>query len=69
MIGLGNIRVEHLGPEEVTGPAGTFACEHFRFLLKERPPEDLWCTVDDYLMVKIRCDLLETTYELVELTR
>ena len=69
MIGLSTIRVEHLGPEEVTVPAGTFQCEHFRFLLKDKPPEDLWCTVDDYLMVKIRWDLLETTYELVGLTR
>lgn len=69
MIGLGAIRVEHIGPEEVTVPAGTFQCERFRFLLKDRPPEELWCTVDDYIMVKIRWDLLETTYELVELTR
>jgi len=69
MIGLSRIRVEHVGSEEVTVPAGTFRCEHFRFLLKDRPPEDLWCTVDDYIMVKIRWDLLETTYELVELRR
>ena len=69
MIGLSSIRVEHVGPEEVSVPAGTFKCEHFRFLLTDRPPEDLWCTVDDYIMVKIRWDLLETTYELVELTR
>ena len=69
MIGLSTLRVEHLGREDVTVPAGTFQCERFRFLLEDKPPEELWCTVDDYLMVKIRWDLLETTYELVELTR
>lgn len=58
-----------MGLEEVTVPAGTFECEHFRFLLKDHPPEELWCSIDDYIMVKIRWDLLGTAYELVELTR
>lgn len=59
--------LERVGPETVTVPAGTFETVHYRFVLPGIPDEDLWCTGEDMMMVKIRWDLLETTYELVEL--
>ncbi len=68
LLGLTHLRLEHVGPEEVTVPAGTFATEHFRFVFTDgRAPEELWVIPGDWQLVKIRWDLLETTYELVEL--
>jgi hypothetical protein len=62
-----DLTIEYLGEEEVSVPAGTFPTRHFRFLLHDTPAEDLWCYGDDLIFVKIRWDLLKTTYELVEL--
>ncbi len=62
-----DLRVEYLGQEEVTVPAGTFMTRHYRFLLEDIPSEDVWCYGPDNLFVKIRWDLLSTTYVLVEL--
>jgi len=59
--------LERVGPEVVTVTAGTFETLHYRFVLPGIPAEDLWCTGEDMVMVKIRWDFLETTYELVEL--
>ncbi|MSO65805.1 MAG: hypothetical protein EXQ85_08435 [Alphaproteobacteria bacterium] len=70
MIGQSMLRAEYVGEEDVTVPAGTFRCHHFVFPLREsgKPPEHVWYSGDDLLFVKIRWDLLKTTYELVELT-
>ncbi len=43
--------LELLGLEQVTVPAGTFRCRHFRFLLvrtefHDHPPYDIWVTED-----------------------
>ena len=63
-------RIEHVGPETVTVEAGTFETEHFRFLLGEESiPEDIWCIPGDLIIVKVRFDVMGTTYELVELER
>lgn len=62
-----DLKVEYLGQEAVTVPAGTFQTDHFRFVLNDRPAEELWCCGEDLLFVKIRWDHLATTYELVEL--
>lgn len=65
-------RIEYVGPERVVVPAGTFDAHHYRFLVegslpKEHPTEELWCTHDDFVMVKIRVGgYLATTYELIE---
>jgi hypothetical protein len=51
--------------------AGTFAVDRYQFRLegalpKEHPLEELWCTPDDLMIVKIRVGgYLATTYELV----
>jgi len=62
-----NLAIEYVGQEAVSVPAGTFQTEHFRFLLEDRPAEDLWVHGEDLLIVKIRWDLLATTYQLVSL--
>jgi hypothetical protein len=69
MIGRSTIRAEYHGPETVTVPAGTFRCHHFVFPLHEsgKPPEHVWFAGKDFLFVKIRWDLLKTTYELMEI--
>jgi len=63
-------RIEHVGTETVTVEAGTIETEHFRFLLGEESiPEDIWCLPGDLIIVKVRFDVMATTYELVELER
>ncbi len=64
-----DVEIERYEPEEVTVPAGTFACEHWAFVFADDPPEHVWFTSDDLLLVKIRWDLLSTTYLLDELHR
>lgn len=68
MIGRGGFRAQFVGDEEVAVPAGTFQSKHFVFPLREsgKPPEHVWYHGDDLLLVKIRWDLLKTTYVLAE---
>jgi hypothetical protein len=62
--------IEYLGPEELTVPAGTFATQHFRYRFSDgHPDEHVWFTSEDRVLVRIRWDLLRTTYELVEFER
>lgn len=63
----GEIDLEYVGPEEVTVPAGTYACEHFRILRDERPPLEFWSYTDDLIPVKLSWGALSQTYELMEL--
>ena len=61
--------VEELGDEEVTVPAGTFACHHYRYVFSDgHPDEHVWYAGPDLVLVKIRWDLLKTTYVLTELS-
>ena len=61
--------VEELGIEEVTVPAGTFACHHYRYVFTDgHPDEHVWYAGADLIIVKIRWDLLKTTYLLTELS-
>jgi hypothetical protein len=61
--------VEELGVEDVTVPAGTFPCHHYRYVFDDgHPDEHVWYTGDDLILVKLRWDLLQTTYVLTELT-
>jgi hypothetical protein len=63
--------IEYIGRETITVRAGTFAVDRYQFRLegalpKEHPLEELWCTPDDLMIVKIRVGgYLATTYELV----
>ncbi|MEQ8248543.1 MAG: hypothetical protein RID42_12770 [Alphaproteobacteria bacterium] len=68
MIGRGKFRAQLVGDEEMTVPAGKFQVKHFVFPLREsgHPPEHVWYHGDDLLFVKIRWDLLKTTYVLAE---
>ena len=57
-----------MGPEEITVQAGTFQTEHFQFLVKDYPPIDIWAIGEDCVPARLRWDLLNQTYELVELS-
>ena len=69
MLSAWNFGVEYLGDETLTVAAGTFETHHFRYLLDGHPDEHVWYTSEDRILVRIRWDLLRTTYELAELTR
>ena len=64
--------IEYVGRETITVRAGTFETDRYQFRLegslpKEHPLEELWCTPDDFVMIKIRVGgYLSTSYELVE---
>jgi len=78
---LAEVRIDlaYLGDASVTVPAGTFACNHFRFLDESaagmggttHPAYDLWVTADDdRIFVQGGVGgYMGTWYELVELTR
>ena len=59
--------LEYIGREEVTVPAGTFETDHYRFVLDHHPTEDLWCTTDGFLFVKIAVGgYMNAHFDLVE---
>jgi hypothetical protein len=61
-------RHAYVGVEEITVPAGTFQTEHFQFLVGDYPPIDIWAIGNDCVPARLRWDLLNQTYELVELS-
>ena len=67
MLSTLKLTAEYLGEEEVTVPAGTFTTDHYRYILDDEPPEDVWVIPGDYTLVRLRWDRLGSTYELVEL--
>jgi len=58
---------EYLGTEDVTVPAGTFSCAHFRWHFQEFAPIDIWNSGTDCIPVKLRWDELESDYVLSEI--
>ncbi len=66
-------RLEFLGRENVTVPAGTFDAEHFLIHPEEEGckgfPLEFWAHGDDRLLVKMRWPLLGAEYVLSEFTR
>lgn len=67
------IDVEYCGRERVTVPAGTFECDHYRYLLanagqpQEHPTEDVWCLPDSFLLVRATVGgYMQATFDLVE---
>lgn len=58
--------IEYVETDEVTVPAGTFQADHFRYLLGDNPPYDIWCFGDDLIPIKLRFDVTGTTYHLEE---
>ena len=62
--------VDDLATGTVAVEAGTFETEHFRLLLGEEPIR--WisgCLPEDVTTVKVRFDVIATTYQLMELER
>jgi hypothetical protein len=65
--------LESLGRERIRTPAGSFDCRHMKIhpVMGEMaawPPLEFWVAGDDWLLVRMRWELLESTYELVEVT-
>jgi hypothetical protein len=64
--------LEFVGFEKVTVPAGAFDTIHFRVLptraeVQGNPPLEVWSTPGDFVFVKMRWDLLNCSYHLVEI--
>lgn len=62
------LRHKYIGREEISVPAGNFETEHFQFLVKDYPPIDIWALGSDCIPARLRWDLLNQTYDLVELS-
>jgi len=68
-----DFRIEYVGRESLTVPAGTFEADHYRFLLEgslpqEHPTEELWCIPGDFTFLKVHVGgNVDTTYELQHL--
>lgn len=73
MLSALSFAIEYCGRETVTVPAGTFECDHYRFLLagaqqpREHPTEDLWCTPGDFTFVRVTVGgYMAASFDLVE---
>jgi len=74
MIGVVRKAIEYVGREEIEVPAGRFLGDHYRIRpLRVATPEwnktplDFWVHGPELLFLKLRWDMIESTYELVEL--
>ena len=61
------IGVSLLGEERVTVPAGTFDTLHFAIEQPGGVRDELWTTAEDYLLIQLRSDILNSWYHLVTL--
>jgi len=59
---------KYIGDERIEVGAGSFDTRHFQFFVAEYPPIDIWTLGSDFVPVRLRWDLLNQTYDLVELT-
>lgn len=64
--------LEYVGDERVTVAARTFDARHLRILprapgMNDWPPLEFWVAGEDFVLLRMRWDLLASTYELVEL--
>lgn len=62
------VTVTLLAEERITVPAGTFDTLHFAIEQRDGKRDELWTSTEDYLLVQLRCDVLESWYRLSELT-
>jgi hypothetical protein len=60
-------RVHDLGDERVRVPAGEFDCRHVRIEVPGVDYFDVWAAGDDALPIRLTSDVLNQTYETVEL--
>ena len=69
MISTMEFTIIYVGIEEITVPDGTFSTHHYRYVFTDgNADEHIWYTSEDRILVRIRWDLLKTTYELAELS-
>ncbi len=61
------LRKVHVGQETIQVTAGNFDTEKFQFFVGDYPPIDIWTMGSDFVPIRLRWDLLDQTYELVEL--
>jgi hypothetical protein len=61
--------IEFVGAEELQVPAGVFKTNHYRILLKDKPPLEVWVEPEDRLFVRLSWTHLNSRYDLAELTR
>ncbi len=65
--GPGVVDLEYLETKSVTVPAGKFEADHFAILREGKAPLEIWGMGDDIVPVKLRWDLLNQSFDLVEL--
>jgi hypothetical protein len=61
------IRKEYVGEERIEVAAGNFKTKHFQFFVADAPPINVWTLGSDFIPVRLRWDLLNQSYDLVEL--
>jgi len=71
-IGLAEKDLEYVGDEEIEVPAGRFRARHLRILPPKRDaanwaPLEIWVAGEDFQLLRMRWDVLKSTYDLVEL--
>lgn len=66
--GINSKKIEFLGDETITVPAGTFKTKRYNIHpeRKDWPPLSLWSYGDDNIMVKLEWDVLDLSYILTE---
>jgi hypothetical protein len=72
MLGVVWKDLEYVGDERVTVAAGTFDARHLRIHPRAHgmaawPPLEFWVAGGDFLLLRMRWNLLQSTYELVHL--
>lgn len=61
------INKQYVGEEKITVAADSFATKNFQFFVADYPPIDVWTLGSDFIPVRLRWDLLNQSYDLVEL--
>jgi len=74
LLGIVRKQLEYVGPEVLTVEAGTFAARHYRIIpLRVEDPEwtaiplDFWVHGTECILLRLRWDMIESTYELASL--
>lgn len=73
MIGIVHKDLEYVGDERITVAAGTFAARHMRIhplmpSMTHWTPLEFWVAGADFQIIRMRWDLLQSSYELTEIS-
>ena len=73
LIGIVHKDLEYVGDERITVAAGSFTARHMRIhplmpSMAHWTPLEFWVTGEDFQILRMRWDLLESTYELAEIS-